>query len=68
MLLIYPRKTILPNIVSKVNKIAHAIVVCYVTETNNILHFLDMMLHRTDNDLKQRVHRKSTDKNDFINV
>lgn len=49
-LLIYPRKTTLPNLVNVLNSIGHTM--DFTDETKNVLPFLNIILNHTNFDLK----------------
>lgn len=65
-LLIYPHKTTLFDY-ETLNEIEYTFEFSCERETNKQLTFLDIMLNRTDNDLKLNIYRKSTDKDVFMN-
>ena len=66
ILLIHPRRTKIPELVSKLNSIEKSIQFTHELEKDSTLPFLDVLIHREDTSLLFSVYRKPTYKNDNI--
>ena len=66
VLLIYPRRTKIPELVGKLNSVEKSILFTHELEENSTLPFLDVLIHREDTSLLFSVYRKPTYKNDNI--
>ena len=66
VLIIYPRRTKIDELVNKLNNVEPSIKFTYELENNNNLPFLDTLLHRENDKIQRSVYRKPTYKNDII--
>ena len=66
VLLLYPRRTKLEELVNKLNNVEPSIKFTYELENDNKLPFLDTLLHRNNDKIQRSVYRKPTYKNDII--
>ena len=66
VLIIYPRRTKLEELVNKLNNVEPSIKFTYELENDNNLPYLDTLLHRHEYCIQRSVYRKPTYKNDII--
>ena len=65
-LLIYPNHINISTLTNKLNSIERTIKFTHELEHNHTLPYLDILLHRSHNQLLLSVYRKDTNKNDLI--